>query len=63
MFRKWRWLLGLEPREGLQEMAPMMVIYPESTSFIDSSHEDKAHLSILTTPRPLPHARAADHRF
>ena len=60
---KWSCGLRLEPRNELEEMAPMVVMYPESTSFIASSHEDKAHLSILTTPRPLPHVRFADHRF
>ena len=62
-FRKWRWLLGLEPRNELEEMAPMMAIYPESSPSIASSHVEESHLSILTTPRPLPHVRSADHRF
>ena len=60
---KWRWLLRLERRNELEEMAPIMAIYLESTSFIASSHEGKAHLSILTTPRSLRHVRSADDRF
>ena len=60
---KWRCALRLESRKGHEEMAHMVVMYPESTSFIASSHEGKAHLSILTTLRSLPHVRPADHRF
>ena len=60
---KWRWLPRLERRNGLEEMAPIMAIYLESTPFIASSHEGKAHLSILTTPRSLRHVRSADDRF
>ena len=59
---EWRFALRLEPRKELEEMAPMMVINPECTSFIASPHEEKAHLSILKTPIPLPHVRLANHR-
>ena len=52
---EWRFALRLEPCKKLEEMAPMVVIYLESTSFIASSHADTVNLSILTTPRPLPH--------
>ena len=60
---EWRCAFRLEPREGLEEMAPIMEKYLESTSFIASPHEGKAHLSILTTPRSLRHVRSADGRF
>ena len=60
---KWRWLLRLERRSELKEMGPIMAMHLESTPFIASSHEGKAHLSILTTPRSLRHVRSADDRF
>ena len=53
----------VEPRKELEEMAPMIAIYHETNPSIASSHEGKAHLPVLTTPRPLPHVRFADHRF
>ena len=61
---KWRAALRLERRKELEEMAHVLVIYPEGTSFIASSHGEKAHLFIfILTTRPLPHVRLADHRF
>ena len=53
----------LERRKELVEMAPMVEIYHEISHSIASSHEGKAHLSILTTPRLLPHVRLAGCRL
>ena len=51
-FRKWRWLLGLEPRNELEEMAPMIIIYPETTPLIASSNEDTVHRPHIDDPTP-----------
>ena len=51
---EWGFALRLEPRKELEEIAPVVVIYLKSVSFIASSHGEESHLSILTTPRSLP---------
>ena len=60
---KQRFVPRLNCRIELEEMAPMIAIYHETSPSIASSHEEESHLSILTTPRLLPHVRLVDHRF
>jgi len=52
---EWRCVLRLERRKELEEMAPMVVIYPERTSCIASSHGGEGaspHIDDPTHPSP-----------
>ena len=61
-FRKWRCVPRLERRNGLEEMAPMIATYHETSPSIASSHRGEGaslHIDDPTPPSPCPFRRSS----